>query len=89
MINLGIAERALELSLDYAKTRKQFGQPIGEFQLIQSKLADMYAAIETMRTFSYRTLAKPTTWKSAAAAAATSTSSRRRAFSMRRRAARA
>jgi isovaleryl-CoA dehydrogenase len=58
MINLGMAERAFALALDYAKTRKQFGRPIGEFQLIQGKLADMYTLIETMRTFCYRTLAE-------------------------------
>ena len=58
MINLGMAERAFALALDYAKTRKQFGRQIGEFQLIQGKLADMYTTIETMRTFCYRTLAE-------------------------------
>ncbi len=56
-ICLGIAERALELSLEYAKTRKQFGKTIGEFQMIQSKLAEMYVRVETMRTFTYRVLA--------------------------------
>jgi isovaleryl-CoA dehydrogenase len=58
MINLGMAERAFALALDYAKTRKQFNRPIGEFQLVQGKLADMYTTIETMRTFCYRTLAE-------------------------------
>ena len=58
MINLGMAERAFALALDYAKTRKQFGKRIGEFQLVQAKLADMYTAIETMRTYCYRTLAE-------------------------------
>jgi len=58
MINIGMAERAFELALDYAKTRKQFGKRIGDFQLVQAKLADMYTTIETMRTFSYRTLAE-------------------------------
>ena len=58
MINVGMAERAFALALDYAKTRKQFGKQIGEFQLIQAKLADMYTTIETMRTFCYRTLAE-------------------------------
>ncbi len=53
---LGLAERALELSLDYAKTREQFGQPIAKFQMIQAKLAEMYVAVETMRTFTYRVL---------------------------------
>lgn len=55
---LGVAERALELSIDYAKTRRQFGKPIGSFQMVQSMLADMYVLVETMRTFSYRTLAE-------------------------------
>ncbi|SLN46558.1 acyl-CoA dehydrogenase family protein [Oceanibacterium hippocampi] len=55
---LGVAERAFELSLDYAKTRRQFGQPIGSFQMIQALLADMYVAVETTRTFTYRTLAE-------------------------------
>jgi isovaleryl-CoA dehydrogenase len=58
MVNVGMAERAFALALDYAKMRQQFGRPIGEFQLIQSKLADMYTTIETMRTFCYRTLAE-------------------------------
>jgi isovaleryl-CoA dehydrogenase len=48
---LGIAERALELSIDYAQARQQFGKPIGSFQMVQSMLADMYVAVETMRTF--------------------------------------
>jgi isovaleryl-CoA dehydrogenase len=54
---LGVAERALELSVDYARTRRQFGKPIGSFQMVQSMLADMYVAVETMRTFTYRILA--------------------------------
>jgi isovaleryl-CoA dehydrogenase len=53
---LGIAERALALSVDYAKTRRQFGQPIGTFQMIRAKLADMYVWVETMRSFTYRVL---------------------------------
>ena len=54
---LGIAERALELSVDYAKTRKQFGKPVGSFQMVQSMLADMYVQVETIRAFTYRVLA--------------------------------
>jgi isovaleryl-CoA dehydrogenase len=54
---LGISERALQLSLDYAQSREQFGRKIGEFQMIQAKLAEMYVAVETMRTFTYRVLA--------------------------------
>lgn len=55
-ICLGICERALELSIDYARTRQQFKKPISEFQMIQSKLAQMYVWVETMRTFNYRVL---------------------------------
>ncbi len=55
-ICLGIAERALQLSIDYARQRKQFGQPISSFQMIQSKLADMYVWVESMRLFTYQTL---------------------------------
>jgi isovaleryl-CoA dehydrogenase len=54
---LGIAERALQLSLEYAQSRRQFGRPIADFQMIQAKLAEMYVAVETMRTFTYRVLA--------------------------------
>ena len=54
---LGLAERALELSVDYARQRRQFGQPIGAFQLIQGKIADMYATVEAMRWLVYRTAA--------------------------------
>jgi isovaleryl-CoA dehydrogenase len=53
---LGIAERALQLALDYARTRKQFGRPISDFQLIRGKLADMYVRVESMRLFTYQTL---------------------------------
>jgi isovaleryl-CoA dehydrogenase len=53
---LGIAERALELSLEYAQTREQFGKKIAQFQMVQAKLAEMYVAVETMRTFTYRVL---------------------------------
>ena len=55
---LGMAERALELSIEYAKTREQFGKPLAAFQMIQSKIADMYTWVETMRTFCYRGLAE-------------------------------
>lgn len=54
---LGIAERALQLSVEYAQTRQQFGKPIGSFQMVQSMLAEMYVLVETMRAFTYRTLA--------------------------------
>ncbi len=55
---LGVSERALQLSIEYAQTRQQFGKPIGSFQMVQSMLAEMYVQVETMRTFTYRTLAE-------------------------------
>lgn len=58
MINVGMAERAFDLALDYAKTRQQFGKPISSFQMVQAKLAEMWTTIETMKTFCYRTLAE-------------------------------
>jgi isovaleryl-CoA dehydrogenase len=51
---LGIAEEALAISIEYAKQRHQFGQPIGSFQLIQAKLADMYTQIEAARGLVYQ-----------------------------------
>ena len=57
-INVGIAERALELSVEYAKVREQFGQRIGNFQMVQSRLADMYVWVETMRCYSREVLSE-------------------------------
>jgi len=51
---LGIAEGAFEAALSYAKTRRQFGQPIGNFQAIQWMLADMSTRIEAARLLTYR-----------------------------------
>jgi len=53
---LGIAERALELSIDYAQTRQQFGKPIASFQMVQDKIATMYTQVQAMRAFTYQTL---------------------------------
>jgi len=53
-LSLGIAQGAFEASLKYAKERKQFGKPIGEFQAIQWKLADMATQIEAARLLTYR-----------------------------------
>lgn len=57
-ISVGMAARALELAVEYSKTREQFGGPIAQFQMIQSRLADMYVWVETMRTFSRQVLAE-------------------------------
>lgn len=48
-LGLGIAEGALEVSIDYAKERQQFGKPIGEFQGISFKLADMATKVAASR----------------------------------------
>jgi alkylation response protein AidB-like acyl-CoA dehydrogenase len=51
---LGIVERCLELSLSYARDRVQFGRPIGEFQLIQDKLARMEVARMNLQNLVFR-----------------------------------
>jgi alkylation response protein AidB-like acyl-CoA dehydrogenase len=51
---LGIAEAAYEASLEYAREREAFGQKIGEFQMIQQKLADMKTRIEASRLLIYQ-----------------------------------
>jgi 3-oxocholest-4-en-26-oyl-CoA dehydrogenase beta subunit len=48
-LQLGVAERALELTAAYARTREQFGKPIGSFQAVAQRLADGYIDIEGMR----------------------------------------
>jgi isovaleryl-CoA dehydrogenase len=55
---IGIARRALEISIEYAKTRRQFGKPIASFQMVQAMLAEMYTEIEAARTLAFRTAAK-------------------------------
>jgi len=55
-VALGLAERALELSLEYSKGGFQFGQPIAKFQLTQEKLANMYMNIEASRLLIYKAL---------------------------------
>jgi isovaleryl-CoA dehydrogenase len=47
---LGMAERALELSVEFARAREQFGQPIGSFQLVQGMIAEMYTQVEALRS---------------------------------------
>jgi len=50
----GAAMAAFDYALDYAKTRKQFGQTIGKFQAISHKLADMKVMLDISRTLVYR-----------------------------------
>jgi alkylation response protein AidB-like acyl-CoA dehydrogenase len=55
---LGVAERAFEDTLDYVKERKQFGRPIGSFQALRHRLADLATEIETARLLVYDVAAK-------------------------------
>jgi alkylation response protein AidB-like acyl-CoA dehydrogenase len=49
---VGGTERVLEMSVEYAKTRFQFGRPIGSFQAVKHKCADMLVALETSKSAS-------------------------------------
>ena len=50
---LGIMAAALDVTLPYVRERRQFGQAIGTFELVQGKLADMYAAFNACRSYAY------------------------------------
>ncbi|MFO1149130.1 MAG: isovaleryl-CoA dehydrogenase [Alsobacter sp.] len=50
---LGIMQAALDVVMPYVHERKQFGQPIGEFQLVQGKLADMYVGMNACKAYVY------------------------------------
>lgn len=50
---VGAAQAALDLSVEYARTRKQFGRPIGGFQLVQKHIVDMTIRTEAARALSY------------------------------------
>lgn len=50
---LGIMQAVMDVVVPYIHDRKQFGQSIGEFQLIQGKIADMYTALQASRAFCY------------------------------------
>ncbi|MEO9863588.1 MAG: isovaleryl-CoA dehydrogenase [Yoonia sp.] len=52
-IGLGIMAACLDEVMPYLSTRKQFGQPIGNFQLMQGKIADMYTAMNSARAYVY------------------------------------
>ena len=54
---LGFMQAALDVVLPYVHERKQFGRPIGEFQLMQGKLADMYTALLASRALVYQVAA--------------------------------
>jgi alkylation response protein AidB-like acyl-CoA dehydrogenase len=50
---VGIAAKALELAVEYAKTREQFGKPIGTYQAVSHQLADTYVETELARSLAY------------------------------------
>jgi isovaleryl-CoA dehydrogenase len=50
---LGIMQACIDLALPYLKQRRQFGRPIGDFQLMQGKLADMYVTLSATRAYVY------------------------------------
>lgn len=50
---LGIMQAALDIALPYTHERKQFGKSIGEFQLVQAKIADMYTKLSASRAYCY------------------------------------
>ncbi|MBX9796260.1 acyl-CoA dehydrogenase family protein [Sphingomonas sp.] len=52
-IQLGIMQACLDVVLPYVRERQQFGKPIGQFQLMQAKVADMYVALNSARAYVY------------------------------------
>ena len=52
-IQLGIMQACLDTVIPYVRERKQFGKPIGAFQLMQAKVADMYVALNSARAYVY------------------------------------
>jgi len=52
-IALGIMQACLDSVIPYVRERKQFGKPVGAFQLIQAKVADMYVALQSARAYVY------------------------------------
>ncbi|HTU12786.1 MAG TPA: acyl-CoA dehydrogenase family protein [Allosphingosinicella sp.] len=53
-IQLGIMQACLDVVLPFVRERKQFGKPIGAFQLMQAKVADMYVALNSARAYVYQ-----------------------------------
>ena len=52
-LQLGIMQACLDTVIPYVRERKQFGKPIGSFQLMQAKVADMYVALQSARSYVY------------------------------------
>lgn len=52
-VQLGIMQACLDVVIPYLREREQFGRPIGSFQLMQAKVADMYVALQSARAYTY------------------------------------
>ena len=52
-VQLGIMQACLDTVIPYVRERQQFGRPIGAFQLMQAKVADMYVALQSARAYAY------------------------------------
>ena len=52
-LQLGIMQACLDTVIPYVRDRKQFGKPIGSFQLMQAKVADMYVMLQSARSYVY------------------------------------
>jgi isovaleryl-CoA dehydrogenase len=52
-MQIGIMQACLDVVIPYVRERRQFGQPIGSFQLMQAKVADMYVAMQSARAYVY------------------------------------
>ncbi|MFE5870856.1 acyl-CoA dehydrogenase family protein [Streptomyces roseifaciens] len=50
---VGAADRALELTVEHVRTREQFGRPIGSFQAVKHRLADLYVSVQAARSAAY------------------------------------
>ncbi|GAA0448783.1 hypothetical protein Aca07nite_79920 [Actinoplanes capillaceus] len=56
---LGVVERALEMTAEYARTRVQFGRPIGAFQAVSQRLADAWIDVEALRLALWQAVCRP------------------------------
>lgn len=70
LIAVGLAQRAYDIAIDYAKTRRQFGKPIAAHQLVQKNLSDIVTAITASRLLCYQALSMVDQGQDAAGAAA-------------------
>lgn len=69
---VGAASRCLELTVDYTKERVQFGRPIGSFQALKHRMADLYVAVQSARAVVGDAIAEPTASSAALARLAAS-----------------